>query len=124
MNSEKINSLAQSLLNLPEKIQASQIELLDLNEKISSLREELSRTEVSIKSEIAKETDINGKKIYSNDDARAAAFIQVTEDNEELQEKKEELLKMQKDSSLLSFQIEKLQSDQRNYRVLLDFFKS
>ena len=124
MNSEKINLLAQSLLDLPGNIQEKQIELLGLNEKISSLREEISRTEVSIKSEIAKETDINGKKIYSNDDARAAAFIQVTEDNEELQEKREELVSLQKNYSLFSLEIERLQSDQKNYRVLLDFFRS
>lgn len=124
MNSEKINSLAQSLLGLPAEIQEKQIELLGLNERISTLREEISRTEVSIKSGIAQETDINGKKIYSNEDARAAAFIQVTEDNEELQEKKEEFSTLQKNYSLLSLEIERLQRDQKNYRVLLDFFKS
>jgi predicted nucleic acid-binding Zn-ribbon protein len=124
MNSEKINLLAQSLLDLPGNIQEKQVELLGLNEKISSLREEISHTEVSIKSEIAKETDINGKKIFSNDDARAAAFIQVTENNEELQEKKEELSTLQKNYSLLSLEIERLQNDQKNYRVLLDFFRS
>lgn len=123
MNSEKINLLAQSLLDLPERIQEKQIELLGLNEKISSLREEILRTEVSIKFEIAKEIDNNGKKIYSNDDARSAAFIQVTEDNEELQQKKEDLLALQKNYSLLSLDIERLQNDQKNYRVLLDFFK-
>ena len=66
MNKERLTQLAETLLEIPERIAEKQGMVLDYNEQIQSISNEITQIESVIKSEINAQVDDNGKKLYSN----------------------------------------------------------
>jgi hypothetical protein len=124
METQKIYTLAEKLLELPQTIQECQLSLMKITEKILTLNEEISVLESKIKSEITLEVDENNKKVYSNSESRDAAFVEKSSNSETLSGKRRYCNELQGISSLQRFEIERLQNEQRNIRSVLDFFKS
>ena len=122
MNKERLTELSEKLLEIPNMISQHQNQVLDLNEKIQIVQNEIAQKESVIKSEISSQVDDNGKKVYSNEVAREAAFVEVSSDNSELLDKKSILSVFQRELNLEKIKIEALGNEQRNIRSILYFF--
>jgi len=122
MNKERLTELSEKLLEIPNMISQHQNQVLDLNEKIQIVQNEIAQKESVIKSEISSQVDDNGKKVYSNEVAREAAFVEVSSDNSELLDKKSILSVFQRELNLEKIKIEALVNEQRNIRSILYFF--
>jgi chromosome segregation ATPase len=122
MNKERLTELSEKLLEIPDMISNHQNQVLDLNEKIQTISNEIGHIESTIKSEINSQVDENGKKVYSNEVAREAAFVEVASANGELVAKKEILGTFQRELNTEKIRIEALGNEQRNIRSILYFF--
>jgi chromosome segregation ATPase len=122
MNKERLTELSEKLLEIPNMISNHQNQVLDLNEKIQTISNEIGHIESTIKSEINSQVDENGKKVYSNEVAREAAFVEVSSINGELVAKKEILGTFQRELNTEKIRIEALGNEQRNIRSILYFF--
>jgi hypothetical protein len=122
MNKERLTELSEKLLGIPDMISNHQNQVLDLNEKIQTISNEIGHIESTIKSEINSQVDENGKKVYSNEVAREAAFVEVASANGELVAKKEILGTFQRELNTEKIRIEALGNEQRNIRSILYFF--
>ena len=124
MNTQQLNQFAENLLTLPQIIQENQIALLDTTEEIYRANKEISVLESKIKSDIAAEVDENNKKVYPNAESRDAAFVEKSSQDSEITNLQSQHTSLQRLSNIRRFEIERLQSEQRNLRSVLDFFKS
>jgi chromosome segregation ATPase len=122
MNKERLTELSEKLLEIPNMISQHQNQVLDLNEKIQVVQNEISQTESVIKSEISSQVDENGKKVYSNEVAREAAFVEISSTNSGLLDKKEILSTFQRELNSERIKIEALGNEQKNIRSILYFF--
>lgn len=118
----KFNQMADRLLELPTEISDLQLQILDRTDVVSATQEKIQVIESKIKSDINNAVDANGKKVYSNEDARKAAFIEDTADNAELKELNAIVADQQRFIQEKRIQVEALSSEQRNIRTLLHFF--
>lgn len=120
---EKINQLVDRLTALPEEISDLQVRALATNDSIQEIAEEILTLETEIKTEISTATDENGKKLYSNDDARKAAFLVDSRENSKLRSlyasKKEESNKLE----AVRIAIDRATNEQRNIRSILSIIK-
>lgn len=121
MDKERLESLANRLLEIPAKVVEAQLELLALTETSQSQSEKITQIESVIKTEISAAVDGAGKKAYSNAEARDAAFIEKTTDNYELSVAKTDLAKTQRSVQEKRIKIEALGNEQRNIRAVLYF---
>lgn len=124
MNQEKISEMIMKLEIIPGKIAKHSVDLLDLNEKLQESITEINQLESAIKSTINSAEDSNGKKLYSNAEAREAAFLQTAFDDEELKKARETQSELQRKISLERIQIEALNNEQRNVRSIIQYFSS
>ena len=124
MNQEKISEMIMKLELIPSKIAKHSVELLDLNEKLQESITEINQLESAIKSSVNSAEDANGKKLYSNAEAREAAFLQIAFDDEGLKRSKEVQAELQRKISLERIQIEALSNEQRNARTIVQYFSS
>lgn len=122
MNKERLTELSEKLLEIPNMISQHQNHVLDLNEKIQTIQSEIAQAESAIKSEISSQVDENGKKVYSNEVAREAAFIEASSLDSELIGKKGTLSTFQRELNSERIRIEALGNEQRNIRSILYFF--
>ena len=122
MNKERLTQLSEKLLEIPSMISSHQESVLNLNERSQTISNEINQIESAIKAEISAQTDDNGKKVYSNAEAREAAFVEVSAQNTELNSKREELASIQRNSNMEKIRIEALGNEQRNIRSILYFF--
>jgi len=122
MNKERLTQLSEKLLEIPKTISHHQESVLNLNEKAQEISNEITQIQSAIKAEISSQTDENGKKVYSNEVAREAAFIEISAQNSELNSKREELVTIQRKSNTEKIAIETLGNEQRNIRSILYFF--
>ena len=122
MNKERLTQLSEKLLEIPNMISSHQESVLNLNERSQTISNEINQIESAIKAEISAQTDDNGKKVYSNAEAREAAFVEVSAQNTELNSKREELASIQRNSNTEKIRIEALGNEQRNIRSILYFF--
>lgn len=122
MNKERLASLAESLLSIPEAISEKQGMVLDYSEQIQSISNEISQIESVIKTEINSQVDDNGKKLYTNAESREAAFIEVSRTNNELMDKRNTLSSVQGYLAIERIKIEAFSNEQRNIRSILYFF--
>ncbi len=122
MNKERLTELSEKLLEIPNMISQHQNQVLDLNEKIQIVQNEITQTESVIKSEISSQVDENGKKVYSNEVAREAAFVEASSTNSGLLDKKEILSTFQRELNSERIKIEALGNEQKNIRSILYFF--
>jgi len=124
MKSTLLTDLATELLMMPEKIASLQTELLMLNEKQQDLFLRVEVEDLKLKMEISDALDENGKKLYSNADAREAAFSTRKAKDIVMQEMMKEERSLQKEIQLKKIELEKAASTQRNVRSMLSFFSS
>jgi chromosome segregation ATPase len=122
MNKERLSKLAEDLLDIPSRISEIQGRILDHNEDIQTTNNEISQIEATIKSEIGAQLDDNGKKLYTNAESREAAFVEISNSNQELVSKRNRLSSLQGYVSIERIKIETLNSEQRNARAILYFF--
>ena len=122
MNKERLTSLAERLLEIPNAISEKQGMVLDYNEQIQSISSEISQIESVIKTEINSQVDDSGKKVYTNAESREAAFIEVSRTNNELMDKRNTLSSVQGYLAIERIKIEAFSNEQRNIRSILYFF--
>ena len=122
MNKERLTSLAERLLEIPNAISEKQGMVLDYNEQIQSISSEISQIESVIKTEINSQVDDSGKKVYTNAESREAAFIEVSRTNNELMDKRNSLSSVQGYLAIERVKIEAFSNEQRNIRSILYFF--
>jgi hypothetical protein len=122
MNKERLTELSEKLLEIPNMISQHQNQVLALNEKIQVVQNDITQTESVIKSEISSQVDENGKKVYSNEVAREAAFVEASSTNSGLLDKKEILSTFQRELNSERIKIEALGNEQKNIRSILYFF--
>lgn len=122
MNKERLSKLAEDLLEIPSRISEIQGRILDNNEKIQTTNNEISQIEATIKSEIGAQLDENGKKLYTNAESREAAFVEISNSNQELVSKRNLLSSLQGYVSIERIKMESLSNEQRNIRAILYFF--
>lgn len=116
---EKLTSLIDRLMILPAEITDFQIRALSLNDAIQLISEKIVQRESEIKTEINSALDENGKKLYSNDEARKIAFLTDSKEDSTLSalyaEKSEQSHKL----DLIRISIEQHSNEQRNIRAIL-----
>jgi hypothetical protein len=116
---EKISGLISRLGELPNEISKLQIAALSHNESIQILSDGIITRESEIKSEINAEIDENGKKVYSNEDARKIAFLSESKNDSTLFELYATKKNTAYDLDMVKIKIEQLSNEQRNIRVIL-----
>lgn len=122
MTNTELTNLAQSLMELPTKIEAIQHEILERTTMSSRISDEVVKMESKIKSDINSAVDANGKKVYSNAEARDAAFIDEIENHADLMSRNNEFVILQREIQERKIEIECLNNQQRNIRSILNFF--
>lgn len=117
-----LNQLAENLLGLPSKIKQVQLEILDETAEFQVVQDKIKTVESKLKTEINNAVDANGKKVYSNEDARRAAFIEDAANNFELTDLNSVLADKQRSLQEKKIAYDELVDTQRNIRVLINFF--
>lgn len=118
----KLVELSNRLLELPQEIADLQLEILQKSNQMQNVSKEIISAETKIRVNIANKVDENGKKIYSNEDARKAAFQEFTESDFELNELKEKSATLDQENQKLKIKLEFCGNEQRNIRSILQFF--
>lgn len=116
---EKLNGLIDRLTILPAEISDLQLKALVTNDGIQLISEKIVQRESEIKSEINSVLDENGKKIYSNDDARKIAFLTDSKDDLTLSALYSEKSEYSHKLDLFRISIESHSNEQRNIRSIL-----
>ena len=119
---QKFSEMADRLMELPQAISEIQLEILERTESSKQVQDKITTIESKIKADINNAVDANNKKVYSNAEAREAAFIEDANETHELIDLKTDYDYMQREISEKKIEIEKLSNDQRNIRSLLNFF--
>ena len=119
---QKFSEMADLLMELPQAISEIQLEILERTEASKQVQDKITTIESKIKADINNAVDANGKKSYSNAEAREAAFIEDANETQEWMDLKTDYDYMQREISEKRIEIEKLSNDQRNIRSLLNFF--
>lgn len=122
MKNEKLSELGSRLLDLPQVIADLQLITLKKTKKYQEITNEILNTEIALKNEINSKVDDAGKKVYSNADAREAAFIEITSSDLDLTELRDKTAAIQNEIQELKIGFERLSSEQKNTRSLLYFF--
>jgi hypothetical protein len=118
METEKLIS---KLIDLPKRLAAIQLSVLDKSQNAQKISNEIIRCETKLRVVIAGLTDDSGKKLHSNEDARRAAFVEMSEDDLELNELKKESSKIERDVQEERINFDALTSEQKNIRAILMF---
>lgn len=118
----KLTEMADRLMELPQAISEIQLEILERTEASKEVQDKITTIESKIKTDINNAVDANGKKVYSNAEAREAAFIEDANENQALIDLKKDYDYSQREISEKRIEIERLSNDQRNIRSLLNFF--
>jgi hypothetical protein len=122
MTHTNLTNATERLMELPQAIQELQMEILDLNTASNKNSELISNIESKIKVEINSDVDANGKKVFSNAEARDAEFVERTKFNSELAILRSEHEALQREIQEKKIQVECLSNEQRNTRSILNFF--
>lgn len=116
---EKLTGLIDRLTVLPAEITDFQVRALALNDAIQVISEKIVQRESEIKTEINSALDENGKKLYSNDEARKIAFLTDSKDDSTLSELYAEKSEQSHKLDLIRISIEQHSNEQRNIRAIL-----
>ena len=122
MDQSKLGALAERLITLPVEISEAQTSVLEATINAQEVQNEITQTEANLKQEIASEIYGDGKKVYPNDDARKAAFIERVANEPALVSLHDEFNALQRSIQVEKILIEQLSNEQRNIRALLFFF--
>ena len=118
METEKLIS---KLMDLPKQIVAVQLSVLDKSQESQKISNEIIRCETKLRVVVAGLTDDSGKKLHSNEDARRAAFAEMSEDDIELNDLKRESSKLESALQEERINFDALTSEQKNIRAILMF---
>ena len=118
METEKLIS---KLIDLPKRLAAIQLSVLDKSQSAQKISNEIMRCETKLRVVIAGLTDDAGKKLHSNEDARRSAFAEMSEEDIELNELKKESSKIERDVQEERINFDTLISEQKNIRSILMF---
>jgi hypothetical protein len=118
METEKLIS---KLIDLPKQIVSVQLSVLDKSQESQKISNEIIRCETKLRVVIAGLTDDGGKKLHSNEDARRAAFAEMSEDDIELNDLKRKSLKLESALQEERINFDALTSEQKNIRAILMF---
>ena len=116
---EKLNGLIDRLTALPTEISDLQVNALALNDTIQLISDEIVKRESEIKTEINAAIDENGKKLYSNDEARKIAFLTDSKEDSDLSTLYAEKARQSHKLDLIRISIEQHSNEQRNIRAIL-----
>jgi hypothetical protein len=116
---EKLNSLIDRLLTIPAEITDFQVRALALHDAIQIISEKIVQRESEIKTEINSAIDENGKKLYSNDEARKIAFLTDSKEDDILSVLYSEKTEQSHKLDLIRISIEQHSNEQRNIRAIL-----
>jgi hypothetical protein len=119
---QKFSEMADRLMELPQEISEIQLEILERTDASKQEQDKITTIESKIRADINNAVDANNKKVYSNAEAREAAFIEDANDNQELKDLKTHYDDLQRAVSEKKIEIEKLSNEQRNIRSILNFF--
>ena len=118
----KIKELSEQLLEYPQTIEDLQIEILDRTQASDKVNDQISNIEAKIKAEINAAVDANGKKVYSNAEAREAELVERTKFDANLASLRQEHDALQREIQEARIKVEALSNQQRNIRSILHFF--
>jgi chromosome segregation ATPase len=122
MTRTTLSNTAERLMQLPKQIQEIQVEILSLTNESNRISESISSIESKIKTTINSEVDANGKKVFSNAEAREAELIERTQFNSDLIELRNEHADLNRINQEKKIEVEALSNEQRNSRSILWFF--
>ena len=115
------SQLISKLMEMPKQIATVQVSILDKTEESQKITQEIIRCETKLRVLITGLTDEAGKKLYSNEDARKAAFSEMVEDDIELNDIKKRSSKIEHDLQEERINFDLLTNEQKNIRVILMF---
>jgi predicted nucleic acid-binding Zn-ribbon protein len=119
MDRNELINLANELSNMPESIAQRQMEIIRINQNLQEVEDQLITKESELKQEIANTLDVNGKKAYSNQEARDAAFVAESKSDASLQALYSERESIKRSLATEKIEMEKLSNQQRNLRSIL-----
>ena len=122
MEKIQLTALALHLLDLPEKIKKTQLLTIERNQNLHELETSLASLEGAIRLKINEKVDTNGKKVYSNAEAREIAFLEATQFDTEIKDLRDKVLALQNEIQSLKVEYEAVSNEQRNIRSVLHFF--
>lgn len=115
------SQLISKLMEMPKQIATVQVSILDKTEESQKITQEIIRCETKLRVLITGLTDEAGKKLYSNEDARKAAFSEMVEDDIELNDIKKRSSKIEHDLQEERINFDLLTNEQKNIRAILMF---
>lgn len=115
------SQLISKLMEMPKQIATVQVSILDKTEESQKITQEIIRCETKLRVLITGLTDDAGKKLYSNEDARKAAFSEMVEDDIELNDIKKRSSKIEHDLQEERINFDLLTNEQKNIRAILMF---
>jgi predicted aminopeptidase len=115
-------ALIDRLMLLPQELMTLQHTIIDQTAKSQEVANSIVKAETSLRVLIANMTDDAGKKQYSNEDARKAAFAEMAEDDLDLNLLKKGSLALENALAMKRVEFECLSNEQRNIRAVLLFF--
>ena len=115
------SQLISKLMEMPKQIATVQVSILDKTEESQKITQEIIRCETKLRVLITGLTDKAGKKLYSNEDARKAAFSEMVEDDIELNDIKKRSSKIEHDLQEERINFDLLTNEQKNIRAILMF---
>ena len=115
------SQLISKLMETPKMIATVQLSILDKTEESQKITHEIIRCETKLRVLITGLTDEAGKKLYSNEDARKAAFSEMVEDDIELNDIKKRSSKIEHDLQEERINFDLLTNEQKNIRAILMF---
>lgn len=118
----KLTDLSNQLLEYPQAIEELQLEILDRTQAVNKVNEQISNIESKLKAEINAAVDANGKKVYSNAEAREAELVERTKFDANLASLRQEHDALQREIQEARIKVEAMSSQQRNIRSILHFF--
>lgn len=117
-----LTDLCTDLLNIPGKISDLRKGILKKSTEMSLVESDIIVREAEIRKGISESTNEDGKKLYTNEEARKTEFIERSLSDDTYLNLKNQLKEMQDELEGEKIDIEKLNSQQRNYRTILGFF--
>ena len=116
---DKIEELLGVLNDFPNQISELQLNLIELNHQLKEVNSKLIDKTAEIKAIIQDQLDDDRKKLYSNAEARETAFVIESKSNPEYCEIHQNASDLQRQIQKTNIEIEKLQNQQRNTRIVI-----
>jgi Na+-transporting NADH:ubiquinone oxidoreductase subunit NqrC len=108
-------------MELPQEILDIQTDIMLKVAESQKISNEIVKCETKLKVMITGLVDDAGKKLYSNEDARRAAFSEMAEDDIELSELKEKNAQIERAIQEFRISFDCLNNEQKNIRAVLMF---